>query len=90
MADLLGGNEPAITLDDCKRCVTRELAMRRKVYPRWTAAGKMTKGDADREIAVMEEVLRHLNEVAGLRNCLNGAEAEIGVLKKTIIGLAKS
>jgi hypothetical protein len=39
------------------RCVERELKMRRSVYPRWTAAGKMSAPQADHEIKVMSAVV---------------------------------
>ena len=39
------------------RCVERELKMRRSVYPRWTAAGKMTAAQADHEIRVMSAIV---------------------------------
>jgi len=39
------------------RCVERELKMRRNVYPRWTAAGKMNAVQADHEIRVMSAVV---------------------------------
>ncbi len=37
-------------------CVQREIAMRKRVYPRWVAAGRMAKAKADREIAIMEAI----------------------------------
>ena len=46
-----------ITSDDKRRCLKREIAMRRSVYPGWVAKGRMTKALADREIAVMEAIL---------------------------------
>ena len=45
-------------------CVRREIAMRRRVYPRWIESGKMTQAKADREIAVMEAVLATLEKLS--------------------------
>lgn len=41
-------------------CVEREITMRRRVYPRWVEAGKMTKAKADAEIRTMEAVAETL------------------------------
>ncbi len=38
-------------------CARRELAMRRRVYPRWVEAGRMTREEAEREIAVMDAIV---------------------------------
>lgn len=35
---------------------TREVRMRKRVYPRWVADGKMSQAKADAEIAVMEAI----------------------------------
>lgn len=45
--------------------VEREIAMRRRVYPGWVAARKMTQTKADAEIRAMETVLATLR---GLTN----------------------
>ena len=45
-------------------CVTREIGMRRRVYPRWIQAGRMKQDEADREIARMEAVLATLQGLA--------------------------
>ena len=45
-----------ITDQDKLACAEREVKMRRRVYPRWIAAGKMTQAKADHEIAVMESI----------------------------------
>ena len=39
------------------KCVEREIAMRRRVYPNWVASGKMKQEKADHEISAMEAVL---------------------------------
>lgn len=36
--------------------IEREMKMRRRVYPRWVADGRMTQAKADAEIAVMEAI----------------------------------
>lgn len=46
----------SITNVDKRRECERELAMRRRVYPRWVETGKMKKHDADRQIAIMEAI----------------------------------
>ena len=40
------------------RCIKRELAMRRRVYPRRVKSGRMTQALADRQIAIMESILQ--------------------------------
>ena len=52
----------AITTDDKRRCLMREIAMRRRVYPAWVDRGQMTRAQADREIAVMEAILADYHE----------------------------
>lgn len=51
---------PEIPLADQIRCVGREIGLRRNVYPKWVASGRMKQQDADREIAAMEAVLATL------------------------------
>jgi hypothetical protein len=41
---------------DKLRCVEREIAMRKSVYPKWIAAKRLSQENADREIAVMEAI----------------------------------
>jgi hypothetical protein len=50
----------AISYGEQLACVERELTMRRRVYPRWIEAGKMTKAKADAEIRAMEAVAETL------------------------------
>lgn len=47
----------SVPLPEQVACVDRELKMRRRVYPRWVAAGKMTQEKADSEMRAMEAVL---------------------------------
>jgi hypothetical protein len=61
MPDLL-----APTVDEMITCVEREIAMRRKVYPRWVEQKKLSQERADREIETMEEVSRTLHSYKGL------------------------
>lgn len=42
----------------------READMRRRVYPRQVLAGRMTQGQADRNIAKMEAIARRLGALA--------------------------
>jgi len=39
-------------------CLTRELSMRKRTYPRWVGWGHMKQEEADHEIAVMETILK--------------------------------
>lgn len=39
------------------RALAERLQMRRRVYPRWVASGKMAQADMDREIRVMEALV---------------------------------
>lgn len=42
--------------DEMRRCAKRELDKRMSFYPKWIAAGKMTKEKADFEIAGMKKI----------------------------------
>ncbi len=44
------------TIDDKIREIRRELAMRKNLYPKWVAAGKMKADHADRLIAIMQAI----------------------------------
>jgi hypothetical protein len=51
---------------DKLECVKRELAMRKRVYPRWVEQKKMTQAKADHEIAVMASIVDdYLADVEG-------------------------
>lgn len=56
-----------ITIESQIACVRREISMRRKVYPRWVSAGKMTQDEADRQIATMEAAMATLESVRAER-----------------------
>ena len=62
--DLFAGTLP---VDLCAQIaeVEREIALRRRVYPRWTAAGRLTQAAADRQIETMEAVLATLRRSNG-------------------------
>ena len=48
------------TIEDLIKCAKRELAFRRRVYPKSVAMEKMTGAQADHELACMEEILELL------------------------------
>jgi len=53
------------TSSEKRECAERELKMRERVYPRWTAAGKMTQAKADAEIALMEAIVEDYKILEG-------------------------
>lgn len=57
-----------ISLEDQIKCVEREIALRKRVYPRWIAAGKMTNEKANDEIARMQAVRESLITLDELDN----------------------
>ena len=40
--------------------IEREIALRKRVYPRWIADRRLTRVKADRQIALLEEAVRLL------------------------------
>ena len=50
--------------------VEREIALRRRVYPNWVAAKKMSQDKADKEIAALEAVAKTLVRVDPLVGAL--------------------
>jgi hypothetical protein len=48
------------SLEEQIKCVEREIAMRRRFYPKWVASGKMKEYAARHEIECMEAVLEGL------------------------------
>lgn len=50
-----------VSIDRQIACVEREVAMRRRVYVRFIESGKMTKAQAEEEIAAMTAVLATVN-----------------------------
>jgi hypothetical protein len=53
-----------VSLDEQIQEVQREIALRKRVYPRWIQEGKIQKEKADLQILTMEAVLWTLNEKA--------------------------
>lgn len=53
-----------ITAAEKLACITREINMRRRVYPRWVEGGKMTQAKADSEIAVMVAIAADYEKAA--------------------------
>jgi len=49
-----------ISIDEQIACVKRELAFRRRVYPKWVDSGRMAQDQADKELARMTAVLATL------------------------------
>lgn len=45
-------------------CARREVAMRKRVYPRWIESGRFSQAKADHEIAAMEAIIATLEAVA--------------------------
>ncbi len=52
------------TLADQIACAKRELWMRRHVYPLWVSTRRMTKANADHELARMEAIVATLEALA--------------------------
>ena len=49
------------------QCLRREIAIRKAVYPKWVASGKMTRQAADHEIEVMEAIAADYSPDLGMR-----------------------
>lgn len=62
MTDLLAGALPPVTRAQKRDCIKREIAMRRRVYPRWVRGERMTQAKADEEIRVMEAILEDYHD----------------------------
>jgi len=50
---------------DKLKCVEREIAMRKLVYPSRVRAGKMSQREADHEIRMMEAIAQDYREKVG-------------------------
>src|ERR1041384_6141707 len=50
----------AIQLEQQLQCVQREVQMRRRVYPKLVATGRLTQAQADRELHTMQAVAETL------------------------------
>jgi hypothetical protein len=64
------------SLEDLVLCAERELQMRRTVYPRQVAAGRMSQRRADREIKLMERIIVALKALEGRWPPSNPVESE--------------
>jgi hypothetical protein len=53
-------NEPEVNLPTQLQCARRELAMRKRVYPNFVGAKRMTQFKADDEIRWMEAIVKTL------------------------------
>ena len=49
------------TIDAMRRTALRELEKRKKFYPKWIEAGRMTQQHADFEIQSMKEIVDYFN-----------------------------
>jgi hypothetical protein len=49
-----------VPLSDQIKCAEREVALRKRAYPKWVQSGRMKRETADYEIAAMEAVLASL------------------------------
>lgn len=74
-----------VTIEEQLACVERELGFRKKLYPRWVSAGKLTAENAQQEVERMEAVLLTLQRVQKRLDALipdakairSGAEARV-------------
>ncbi len=48
-------------IDAMRRTALRELDKRRRFYPKWVQAGKMTQGKADFELEAMQDIVDYFN-----------------------------
>ena len=55
---------PEPTNADLSACAEREAKMRRRVYPRWVADGRMTQAKAVAETAMMDHMAGHFRALA--------------------------
>lgn len=63
MSDLFGHSLP-VSLATQLAEVEREIALRRRVYPRFIKNGQLSPAAADRQIAIMEAVAHTLRRLA--------------------------
>ena len=52
----------AFTLTELRECAEREVRLRRRVYANRIETGRMSQREADRQIAMMEEIAERLRE----------------------------
>lgn len=53
-----------VSIADQIKCAKRELAMRRRVYPKWVMQGRMTKEMADHETNAMAAIVETLEAIS--------------------------
>lgn len=63
--DLFGKPSRYFSWDDKIKCVARELAMRKRVYPKWIADGRLTDEKAEWEIGCLEAIMADIKGLAG-------------------------
>ena len=51
------------TAQEKRECAEREVGMRKRLYSRWISEGRISGMWADREIALMEEILEDYREL---------------------------
>ena len=61
MADMFSGSEHPISPRDMADEARREVDLRKRVYPRMIASGKLKEGAAARQIAVMQAIADKLS-----------------------------
>lgn len=59
---------PPFNLDEQTAAAARELALRKQVYKKWLAKGTMKQADAQREVGLMEAIVKTLRDLAGPRD----------------------
>lgn len=67
MADLFGNTSAGadrFTNRELAEEARREAFLRRRVYPRWVADGRLSQQDADRRIEMMEVIATRLSDLA--------------------------
>jgi hypothetical protein len=57
---------PEFTVKDLIEEARREVALRRKVFPRWVEERRITASEADRRVALMEAIEKRLTRSAAL------------------------
>jgi len=70
------GTKEKITLQDMVDCAERELAMRKRVYPRWVDNGKMRPDAAERETIRMDAIVRTLKGLLATARLANHMSSE--------------
>jgi hypothetical protein len=79
-AGLPGILHAPVSLTEQITCVAREIRLREAVYPKWSAAGKISRDRAEFEIRAMKAVLETLQKLHQVKVAAAkvGAAAETG------------